>query len=211
MAGARHEGLTRVLPPVWLVYLIGFVPAVAYFTLGIMDRLGADPQNVLERALGLWALRFLVAGLAVTPLRRSFGLNLVRYRRAIGLLAFWYACLHLTVYLVLDQGLDGAAIWADILKRPYITVGMAAFTLLVPLAATSNAFSIRRLGAGWNRLHKLVYPAALLAALHFLMLVKAWPPEPLIYLALVAALLAYRIVEPRLRKPGARGRAAQAR
>lgn len=201
----------RFLPPVWLVYAVGFIPAVAYFALGVMDRLGADPQNVLERALGLWALRFLVAGLAITPLRRSLGLNLLRYRRSLGLLAFWYACLHLSVYLVLDQGLDGAAIWADIVKRPYITIGMAAFALLVPLALTSNAFSIRRLGPGWTRLHRLVYPAALLAAAHFVMLVKAWPPEPLVYLGLVVLLLAYRVVEPRLRRPGPRARAAQGR
>jgi sulfoxide reductase heme-binding subunit YedZ len=118
----------------------------------------------------------------------------VRYRRAVGLLAFYYAALHLTVYMVLDQGLDLAAIWADILKRPYITVGMLAFTILVPLAVTSNAPMIRRLGgAAWQRLHGLVYVAAAAAALHFIVLVKAWPPEPLIYAGLVALLLLFRL------------------
>jgi sulfoxide reductase heme-binding subunit YedZ len=176
------------------IYISGLVPAAAYVYLGLTDQLGADPQNVLERALGLWALRFLILGLAITPLRRLGGPNLVRYRRAIGLLAFYYAALHLTVYVVLDRGLDWAAIWADILKRPYITVGMLAFAILVPLAVTSNGRMIRRLGgAAWQRLHRFVYIAAAAAALHFIMLVKAWPPEPLIYAGLVALLLLFRL------------------
>ena len=175
------------------IYIVGMVPAVWYFYAGINDRLGADPLNVLERALGLWALRFLVASLAITPLRRLGGPNLIRYRRAIGLLAFYYAALHLTTYLVLDQGLDWAASWADIVKRPYITVGMLAFVVLVPLAVTSNGPSIRRLGARWNKLHRLAYVAAVAGALHFIMLVKVWPLEPLIYLVLVAALLLFRL------------------
>lgn len=174
------------------IYIVGMVPAVWYFYAGINNQLGADPLNVLERALGLWALRFLVAGLAITPLRRLGGPNFIRYRRAIGLLAFYYAALHLTTYLVLDQGLDLAAIWADIVKRPYITVGMLAFIVLVPLAVTSNGPSIRRLGARWNSLHRLVYVAAAAGALHFIMLVKVWPLEPLIYAALVAGLLLFR-------------------
>jgi sulfoxide reductase heme-binding subunit YedZ len=176
------------------IYAGGMLPAVWYFYLGVTDQLGADPQNALERVLGLWALRFLILTLAITPLRRLGGPNLVRYRRAIGLVAFYYAALHLTVYTVLDRGLDLAAIWADIVKRPYITVGMLAFTILVPLAVTSNAPMIRRLGgAGWQRLHRLVYVAAAAAALHFIMLVKAWPPEPLIYAGLVALLLLFRL------------------
>jgi sulfoxide reductase heme-binding subunit YedZ len=176
------------------IYILGLVPAVWTFYLGLTDQLGADPQNTLERTLGLWALRFLIAALAVTPLRRLGGPSLIRYRRAIGLLGFYYACLHLTVYLVLDQGLDLAAIWADIVKRPYITVGMLAFTILVPLAATSNNAMIRRLGArAWQRLHKLVYVATAAAAIHFVMLVKSWwTPEPAIYATLVAALLLMR-------------------
>jgi sulfoxide reductase heme-binding subunit YedZ len=189
--------------PVWLVYAVGFVPAAVTFALGLMDRLGADPLNVLERELGEWALRFLIAGLCVTPLRRVAGINLLRYRRALGLLAFSYAALHLATYLILDQGLDWAAIGADILKRPYITVGMASFALLVPLAATSNAASIRRLGSRWNGLHRLVYVAAAGGALHYLMLVKAWPREPVIYAAIVAALLLYRLVAA-VRKPARR-------
>ena len=177
------------------IYVLGMVPAVWTFYLGLTDQLGADPQNTLERTLGLWALRFLIVALAITPLRRLGGPSLIRYRRAIGLLGFYYACLHLTVYLMLDQGLDLAAIWADILKRPYITVGMLAFTLLVPLAVTSNNAMIRRLGArAWQRLHRLVYVATAAAAIHFVMLVKSWwTPEPVIYASLVTLLLLFRL------------------
>jgi len=197
-ARQASAGLSRLLlgadPVRRAIYILGMVPAVWTFYLGLTDQLGADPQNTLERTLGLWALRFLIAALAVTPLRRLGGPSLIRYRRAIGLLGFYYACLHLTVYLVLDQGLDLAAIWADIVKRPYITVGMLAFTILVPLAATSNNAMIRRLGArAWQRLHKLVYVATAAAAIHFVMLVKSWwTPEPAIYATLVASLLLMR-------------------
>ena len=177
--------------PRWLVYALGLVPALAYLTLGVLDQLGADPMRALEQELGEWALRFLIAGLFVTPLRQLTGVNLLRYRRAIGLLAFYYAVLHLTVYTGLDQGLDWAAIWADIVKRPYITVGMGSFVLLVPLALTSNNASIRRLGSeAWNRLHKLVYVAAAGGALHYVLLVKSWPLEPLVYATIVTGLLA---------------------
>ena len=198
-ARQASAGLSRLLlgadPVRRAIYILGLVPAVWTFHLGLTDQLGADPQNTLERTLGLWALRFLIAALAVTPLRRLGGPSLIRYRRAIGLLGFYYACLHLTVYLLLDQGLDLAAIWADIVKRPYITVGMLAFTILVPLAVTSNNAMIRRLGAGaWQRLHKLVYVATAAAAIHFVMLVKSWwTPEPAIYATLVAALLLTRL------------------
>ena len=196
-------------PPPGLLYLIGMVPAAWTFYLGVMDRLGADPMKVLERDLGLWALKFLVVSLAITPLRRLTGVSLLRYRRAIGLLAFIYAVLHLTVYLVLDQGLDLAAIWGDIVKRPFITVGMLAFLVLVPLAVTSNNAMVRRLGGpAWQRLHRWVYLAAAAAAVHFIMVVKAWPSEPLVYAALVATLLGYRLVV-RLRQPPAAARGAR--
>jgi sulfoxide reductase heme-binding subunit YedZ len=171
------------------------VPAVWYVYLGVTDQLGADPLKTLERSLGVWALRFLIAALAVTPLRQSFGINLLRYRRQLGLLAFYYALLHLTTYLVLDQGLDFGAIAADIVRRWYITIGMTAFALLLPLAITSNNASIRRLGGrAWQRLHRIVYIAIALAVLHFIMAVKSWPPRPLVYASIVLALLGYRFV-----------------
>jgi sulfoxide reductase heme-binding subunit YedZ len=198
------------------IYTVGFVPGLWTFYLGLTDQLGADPQNTLERTLGLSALRFLIAALAITPLRRLGGPSLIRYRRAIGLMGFYYAALHLTVYLVLDRGLDLAAIWADIVKRPYITVGMLAFTILVPLAVTSNAPMIRRLGArAWQRLHRLVYIASAAAALHFVMLVKSWwTVEPALYASLVTVLLLMRLwfsAQKRLwPKPRALQRAARA-
>jgi sulfoxide reductase heme-binding subunit YedZ len=179
-------------PPAWVVYLAGVAPGVWLFWQGVNDRLGADPLKELEHGLGEWSLRFLILGLAVTPLRQAAGVNLVKYRRALGLLAFFYALAHLLTYVVLDQGLDWRAVWADIVKRPYITVGMAAFLILLPLAATSSNAAMRRLGRRWGRLHRWVYPAALLAALHYLILVKSWPAEPIIYTALVVALLAWR-------------------
>lgn len=188
---AISDKLQRI--PKWLVYAVGFIPAVVVFTLGVQDRLGADPMKVLERELGEWALRFLIASLTITPLRQLVGINLLRYRRAVGLLAFYYALLHLITYMVLDQGLDWPAIVADIVKRPYITVGMASFVLLIPLALTSTNAAMRWLGGQrWARLHKLVYGVAVGAAVHYVLLVKSWPLEPLVYAAIVAALLAYR-------------------
>jgi sulfoxide reductase heme-binding subunit YedZ len=197
----NRKAAARQISP-WLIYLVGLLPAARYFYLGVIDDLGADPMKTLERFLGLWALRFLVACLAMTPLRQMAGINLLRYRRQIGLLAFFYAALHLTTYVVLDQDLDLSAILADIAKRPYILVGMTAFTLLVPLAVTSNNASVRRLGGKtWARLHKLVYVAIALGALHFVMLVKSWPLEPLVYAAIVMALLGYRLARRFMSKP----------
>ena len=195
--------------PKLVVYIVGLIPAVWLFYEGVNDRLGADPMRYLEQSLGLWALRFLIATLAVTPLRQILNVNLLRYRRAIGLLAFYYAALHLTTYLVLDQGLDFAAIFADIVKRPYITIGMATFVILIPLAVTSNNASIRRVGGqAWARLHKLVYLAAIGAVLHFLLVVKSWPPEPLVYAAIVAVLLGYRALRSLVKRTQPRRRPA---
>ena len=207
-AGAG-KGFSLPQVPKIAVYIAGFIPAVWLFYAGVTDQLGADPMRYLEQALGLWALRFLIGSLAITPLRQLLGLNLLRYRRAIGLLAFYYAALHLITYLVLDQGLDLAAIWADIVKRPYITIGMATFVILVPLALTSNNAAIRRMGGqAWARLHRLVYLAAIGAVLHFVLVVKSWPPEPLVYAGIVAALLGYRIVRSMVKKPSPRQRPA---
>jgi len=203
------KGFSFLQVPKVAVYIVGFVPAAWLFHQGVNDRLGADPMRYLEQALGLWALRFLIATLAVTPLRQLLGVNLLRYRRALGLLAFYYAALHLVTYMVLDQGLDFQAIWADIVKRPYITIGMATFVILVPLAVTSNNAAIRRLGGqAWARLHRLVYLAAIGAALHFVLVVKSWPLEPLVYAAIVAVLLGYRLVRSLVKKASPRHRVA---
>ncbi len=190
--------------PRWPLYLAGAVPGVWVFWLALNNQLGADPVKTLEHLLGLWALRFLIAALAVTPIRRFGGPSLIRFRRALGLLAFYYACAHLSAYLLFDQGFDTHAIVKDILKRPYITIGMFAFAILVPLAITSNATMIKRMGgAAWQKLHRWVYVAAIAAAAHFLLVVKSWPAEPIIYAAIVAALLFIRLgfaVSKRLRR-----------
>ncbi|MEX0340938.1 MAG: protein-methionine-sulfoxide reductase heme-binding subunit MsrQ [Arenibacterium sp.] len=177
--------------PVWVIYALGALPPVWLFYLGATGGLGFEPIKALEHELGELALQVLIFGLAVTPLRRYLGLNLMKFRRAIGVLTFYYVCCHLLVWLLLDVQVL-SEVWADILKRPYITVGMLSFALLLPLAITSNNLSVRKLGARWRGLHKLVYPAAILAALHFVMLARGFQVEPLFYLALVLGLLALR-------------------
>jgi sulfoxide reductase heme-binding subunit YedZ len=183
--------------PVWAVWLGGVMPAVWFFWLGLTGGLGAEPIKALEHELGLVALQLVMAGLAITPLRRHLGLNLLRFRRAVGLLAFTYVALHLAVWLVLDVQ-DAARIWADIVKRPYVTLGVAAFVLMIPLAVTSNDLSVRRLGPRWRRLHRLVYAVAILGAVHFIWLSKGFQIEPLIYLAAILALLTLRLRLPRV-------------
>ncbi len=192
---AINQTLRRI--PVWVIYLLGALPAPWLFYLGLTGGLGVEPIEALEHRYGELALQLLIAGLAVTPLRRYVGLNLMKFRRAIGVLTFVYVALHLLVWLVLDVQLP-SQIWADILKRPYITVGMAAFLLLLPLALTSNNWSVRRLGPRWRKLHRLVYAAALLGAMHYLLLAKGFQIEPLAYLAAIIALLALRLPIPNL-------------
>ncbi|MBV0913763.1 protein-methionine-sulfoxide reductase heme-binding subunit MsrQ [Anianabacter salinae] len=183
--------------PTWLVYALMPIPAAWWFWLGLSGGLGAEPIKALEHLYGELALQLLIAGLAITPLRSHAGINLIRFRRAIGLSAFFYVALHLLVWLVLDIGIL-SQIWADIVKRLYITIGMAGFAALVPLALTSNDWSVRRLGPlRWRKLHKLTYAAALLGGLHFILLVKGWQIEPLIYGAVIAGLLALRAVPRR--------------
>lgn len=187
-----NTSLKRI--PAWPLYIAGPLPAIWLYYLGLTNRLGADPVKAIEQQLGLIGLQLIVAGLVITPLRRFIGLNLVKFRRAIGLLAFFYVTVHLLTWLVVDTQLDWAYIWMDIVKRPYITIGMTGFLLLLPLAVTSNTVSIRRLGgATWNKLHRLAYAAALAGALHYVWLVKGWQTEPLVYLAGVVLLLLTRI------------------
>ncbi len=178
--------------PVWAIYTLGALPAPWFLYLALTGGLGVEPIKALEHELGELALQLLILGLAVTPLRQHLGLNLIKFRRAIGVLAFFYVALHLLVWLVLDVQLP-SQIWADIVKRPYITVGMAGFALLLPLAVTSNNWSVRRLGPRWRKLHKLVYPAVLLGGVHYVMLAKGFQLEPLLYLAAILGLLAFRL------------------
>ncbi|SHI96551.1 protein-methionine-sulfoxide reductase heme-binding subunit MsrQ [Wenxinia saemankumensis] len=182
--------------PTWPVYGIGMAVAGWYFWLGLTGGLGPEPINTLERLYGEKALQLLVVGLALTPLRRFAGVNLIRFRRAVGLTAFFFVLAHFSVWALLDVQ-RVAAIWADLVKRPYITVGFAALLMLLPLALTSNNRSIRALGARWRQLHKLTYPAAILAALHYVWLAKGFQIEPLLYMAAILALLALRVRLPK--------------
>lgn len=183
--------------PAWLIYVLGILPAAWFLYEGITGASGAEPIKALEHELGEFALQILIAGLCITPLRKHLGVNLLKFRRAIGVMTFVYVTLHLLVWLVLDVQII-SQIWADIVKRPYITVGMAGFALMIPLAVTSNNFSVRKLGVRWRKLHKLTYGIAILGALHFIMLSKGLQLEPLLYMAVVLGLLALRIPTKKL-------------
>ena len=176
-----------------LVFCVSLLPLVWLCWLAWQDRLGANPVETLSHRTGDWSLRFLLLTLAVTPLRRLSGWNwLLKFRRMLGLFAFFYVCLHLGVYLIFDQFFDPSAILEDIAKRPYITVGFAGFLLLIPLAVTSTNGMIKRLGRNWQRLHRLVYLIAVLGVVHYWWLVKADISEPLLYAGLLTMLLGYR-------------------
>ncbi len=176
-----------------LVFCVSLLPLVWLCWLAWQDRLGANPVETLSHRTGDWSLRFLLLTLAVTPSRRLSGWNwLLKFRRMLGLFAFFYVCLHLGVYLIFDQFFDPSAILEDIAKRPYITVGFAGFLLLIPLAATSTNGMIKRLGRNWQRLHRLVYLIGVLGVVHYWWLVKADISEPLLYAGLLTMLLGYR-------------------
>ena len=181
-----------------LAHALALAPAIVLASDAIHDRLGADPVAVLTHQTGEWALRFLLLSLAMTPLRLMLKQNWpIRFRRLIGLYAFFYASLHFAVYLFLDLGSYWSQIGADILKRPFITVGFIAWLLLLPLAITSNQWMMRKLKRNWQKLHKLVYLIGILAVVHFYWLVKSDIREPLIYAGILALLFAIRL-KPRL-------------
>lgn len=163
----------------------------------VTNQLGAEPVSDMLRTTGVWALRLLVVTLAITPIRRWFGVNLVRYRRMLGLFVTFYAVLHLLIYLIFEFGFDIAAIVDDVLRRKFIFVGMLAFLLLIPLSITSTKGMMKRLGKRWVTLHKSVYIVAILAVLHFVWLVKSDYTEPTIYAAIFALLLGARRIRKR--------------
>lgn len=182
----------------WLkpsVFVLALLPLAWLAARAFTDQLGVNPVETLNRFLGDWALRFLLIALAVTPLRRlTHWAPLARLRRMLGLFAFFYVCLHLASYVGVDLYFDWAALWKDIAKRTYITLGMAAVLLLVPLAVTSTDGMIRRLGGrAWRRLHMLVFPAAILGVAHYWMMVKADIRQPLLHAAVLAVLLGSRL------------------
>lgn len=185
------NGVLRRIPA-WPLYILAVLPPVLMFFAALNGTLGVDPVKELEHEMGELGLQVLIVVLAVSPLRRFTGISLIKFRRALGLIGFFYIFLHLLVWLVLDVQIVDQII-KDILKRPYVTIGMAGFVLMIPLAITSNNRSLRKLGPKWRSLHKLTYPALILGGVHFVWLVKGWQLEPLIYLAVIMGLLVLRL------------------
>lgn len=178
-----------------LVFVAALAPA-AWLVYGVLaDALGANPVETITNTTGIWTLRLLVVTLAITPIRWLTGWNrIIQYRRMLGLFAFFYGTLHFLTYFILDHSLMFDGVWDDVVKRPYITAGFTAFVLMIPLAITSTQGWIRRMGGRrWNLLHKLIYVSAALGVLHYFWKVKLDATNPLLYAALVAALLAARV------------------
>lgn len=192
VVGWLNGGLRRI--PSWVIYAISaaYIGWEFWQALNQNGRYLVEPINELEREYGETALKLIVVGLMITPLRRYVGLNLLGFRRAIGVSAFFLVLAHFLVWAALDvQTLS--RMWEAIVKRPYVTVGFVSFVMLIPLAVTSNNLSVRRIGAaGWRKLHKLTYPAAVLGGIHYIWLAKGFQIEPLIYLGVIVALLLTR-------------------
>ncbi|MGE0828712.1 MAG: sulfite oxidase heme-binding subunit YedZ [Hyphomonadaceae bacterium] len=197
---AARAGSERIA--MWALSAACLLPAAWLIWRTLSNQLGANPIEEIIRELGVWGLRLLILDLAVSPAAQlARQPRLIRYRRPIGLFAFGYVCLHLAAFIGLDQFFDWSAIWKDILKRPFITFGMVGFALLAPLALTSTNAALRRLGPHmWRRLHQLAYAAAILGVVHYYMLVKADHRPPLIYGAVLAILLGYRLARWTMRR-----------
>jgi sulfoxide reductase heme-binding subunit YedZ len=192
--------VNRLTPAIKVVvFLVCLIPLGLLVWNFIQGELGANPIEAVIHTTGDWTLRLLLISLSITPLKIITGnAYWIRFRRMLGLFAFFYATLHLCSYVVLDQFFDWSEIIRDIIKRPYITVGFLAWVLMIPLAITSTRKMMSRLGSRWKRLHKLVYWIAALGVLHFLWLVKADLREPLLYAGILAVLLLVRL-KPKLR------------
>lgn len=191
MVQALNRSLRRL--PVWAVWLAGLIPLALLVWDTVVGHLGIDPVRDIEHRLGRTAIYFLIATLTVTPLLRLTRVNLMRFRQALGLICFTYALCHLLSWVVFDMGFLWAQMLKDVVKRPYLIFGMLAFTMLLALAVTSNRASIRKMGKNWRRLHRLIYPAAILAAMHWLWALKVWQTWPLTILAAILLLLAQRL------------------
>lgn len=183
----------------WLkaaLFVAALLPLARLIFFGATDRLGANPIEFITRSTGTWTLVFLLVTLSVTPLRKLSGWNnLIKLRRMFGLFAFFYSCLHFTTYIWLDQFFDLAAIYKDVIKRPFITVSFPSFLLMIPLAVTSTNAMVRRLGSKrWQRLHRLVYVIAIGGVIHYWWLVKKDITDPAIYAFILTLLLAYRVM-----------------
>lgn len=194
-ATEKRGGSGKAFRKYWRVvfYPLGMFPAIWLLWQGQNGQLGADPINAFERALGLWAFRFLIVCLMLAPLRWLTGLNFLRYRRLTGLLAFFYAALHVLTYVGLDHRFDWRVLWRDITHRPFVILGMLAFVMLLPLALTSNLVSLRKLGRGWKKLHLAIFPAAALAGVHFFLAFKTLNALSAFYLSVMAVVLVLRL------------------
>ncbi len=186
----KYQNITKLI-----LHFLCWLPLVRLIIAWYRDDLTANPIEFLTHSTGTWALVILLASLSITPLRKIKALNwIIKFRKMLGLYAFLYVCLHFTIYIVLDHFFDWARIGQDIAKRPYVTVGFAAFVMLVPLALTSNKFSIRKLtGKRWQQLHWLVYPAAICGVVHYYWLVKADITQPAIYALILLLLFGIRL------------------
>lgn len=191
MVQALNRALRRL--PVWAVWLAGLAPLALLIWDTLSGHLGIDPVRDIEHRLGRTAIYFLIATLAVTPLLRLARVNLMRFRQALGLICFTYALCHLLSWVVFDMGFLWTQMLKDVVKRPYLIFGMLALSMLLALAVTSNRASIRRMGRNWRRLHRLVYPAAILTAMHWLWALKVWEAWPLTILGAILLLLAQRL------------------
>jgi len=181
------------------LFLVSLIPLMRLVWYGYSSQLGANPIEFITRSLGTWTLVFLLITLSISPLRKLSGWNwLIKLRRMAGLFAFFYALLHFITYIWLDQFFDLADIYKDVVKRPFITISFIAFVLLIPLAITSNYAMMKKLGGKrWQMLHRLIYPIAILAVLHYWWLVKKDITQPAIYAAVLAILVAYRVWQHR--------------
>ena len=177
------------------LFLASLIPLIRLSWYGYSSQLGANPIEFITRSLGTWTLVFLLITLSITPLRKLSGWSwLIKLRRMAGLFAFFYALLHFITYIWLDQFFDLNSIYKDVIKRPFITIGFTAFVLLIPLAVTSTNAMMKKLGGKrWQMLHRLIYPIAIFAVLHYWWLVKKDITQPLIYAAVLATLLGYRV------------------
>ena len=179
--------------PTWPLYVLGVLPGIWLIWAAVAGQLGVDPVKAMEHRAGLWSLQLLLASLCVTPLMRLGRVNLLKFRKPLGLLGFGYVVMHFLVWILLDLQMRWGEIGAALVKRPYIVVGFVALLALVPLAATSWQGAIRRMGAqAWGRLHRLVYLAVILGAAHFAMQSKVWTAEVIVYLAVAVGLVLMR-------------------
>ena len=197
------EWIRWVVKP--LLFVAALIPLALLLHTAVNDQLGANPIETINRYTGDWTLRFLLITLAVTPLRKITGWQtLIRLRRMLGLFTFFYVCLHFLSWIWLDQYFDLDAMFKDVVKRPFITLGFTCFVLLIPLAVTSTNAMVRRLGGrNWQRLHRLVYFIGIGGVVHFLWLVKSDITQPLIYGVILAALLGFRLWDRRRQQTAA--------